>query len=236
MNGFGPVFWKEWREFLRQGGRSSLLRPAITLGFLGVVMPLESRDLWLAMPLELLLLQLWMPLLLVIGLVPDAFAGERERHTLETLLASSAGDMAIPAAKITWVVLFAMGLVTGSLALGAVSVNAATWTGATRFYPPWRLAALLVLAFELSLLTASMSAIASIRAPSVRQAMQNISTTLLVVTLATGFAFSRLPEEVTRDLAGRAAFAVVALLLAVANLVALALVRARFRRSRLITH
>ena len=54
---------------------------------LGIVTPLQMGSLWLTSPL---MLAYW-PLLssgMVSTLIADAFAGERERHTLETLLAT----------------------------------------------------------------------------------------------------------------------------------------------------
>ena len=69
----------------------------------------------------------WMPFLWVSGIVADLFAGERERHTLESLLATRLSDQSILFGKllaaltygfaVTWVVMLA-GLVTVNIGFG----------------------------------------------------------------------------------------------------------------------
>ena len=87
---------KEWKEYVLagtglKGGRMGLV---IMLVVFGVVLPAQNGTDWLTSP-ALLLAWAWVPLMLVSGVVADSFAGERERHTLETLLASRLPDQAI---------------------------------------------------------------------------------------------------------------------------------------------
>ena len=76
---------------LQHGGiRSGILPMVIVpLGLLGVMLPWQMGRAWIESPLSLAVWA-WMPLMLMAGLIADSFAGERERHTLETLLASRA--------------------------------------------------------------------------------------------------------------------------------------------------
>ena len=96
MRDVWTVVWKEWQEFrdqllsLRRGGLSALILALI----LGVVAPIELGAEWVN---SKLIVGYW-PFLaatMVSSLIADSVAGERERHTLETLLASRLSDRAI---------------------------------------------------------------------------------------------------------------------------------------------
>ena len=76
-----------------RGGRFSLV---ILVGVFGVFLPLQSGAEWVQSPATVFYWG-WVPLMLVGGAVADSFAGERERHTLETLLASRLPDARHPA-------------------------------------------------------------------------------------------------------------------------------------------
>src|SRR5690348_12257356 len=124
MSDLWTMVWKEWKDVLFQGGGwRAWIRPLVMLGIAGVYVPLQSGRLWLSLtPLSLFVL-LWIPFYLIINLIGDAIAGERERHTLETLLASRMPDRAILLGKVLIVVGYGMGLLLASLLLGLVLVN-----------------------------------------------------------------------------------------------------------------
>src|SRR5438045_4186121 len=86
------VIWKEWKEFLSQ--RSTLLSMLVFLVIFAVLLPYQAGAGWVESPLGVVNL-LFMPLFFVLTVIADAFAGERERHTLDTLLASRLSDRAI---------------------------------------------------------------------------------------------------------------------------------------------
>jgi len=67
----------------------------------------------------------WVPLFLVMGVIAYSFAGDRERHTLETLLASRLSNRAILLGKIAAAVGYALRVTLLSLAAGLVTVNVA---------------------------------------------------------------------------------------------------------------
>src|SRR6266542_3129096 len=87
------MIWKEWREFLLQRDRSrkdllirTVIAAAVFVFFVGRVgAAFIDRPSVLMMPAAVLLF-------CVIAIVADSFAGERERHTLETLLATRLSD------------------------------------------------------------------------------------------------------------------------------------------------
>jgi ABC-2 type transport system permease protein len=90
------VAWKELREMLTFGdsrGRNKLSLLVI-LAIFGVVIPLQSGRDWVTSPVSAMVWA-WMPYMWVYSVVADSFAGERERHTLEALLATRLSDRAI---------------------------------------------------------------------------------------------------------------------------------------------
>src|SRR6476660_5544398 len=97
---FATVLWKEWKEILleRAAGGSGL-RPLIMVGLIGIFLPLRLGPLRYFAPQSVLGL-IVVSLAGILAVVPDAFAGERERHTLETLLASRLPDRSILLGKL----------------------------------------------------------------------------------------------------------------------------------------
>ncbi len=99
------ILQKELKELLfqRGQGRNTSVRLLIFVGVFGVLLPLQNGSEGLQSPASLALWA-WIPYLLVSGVTADTFAGERERHTLETLLASRLSDRAILFGKLAAVV------------------------------------------------------------------------------------------------------------------------------------
>ncbi len=118
------MIWKEWKELFtsRSTGRGTLLSTLIILFLLGVFMPLQAGEEWFTQPLTVVVWA-WMPIFLTLGMVTDSFAGERERHTLETLLATRLPDLAILLGKILSAVLYGWGVAILSLLLAALTLN-----------------------------------------------------------------------------------------------------------------
>ncbi len=90
------VAWKEVKELFAMGGnlKGGRLGMIIMIAVFGVVLPLNTGAEWVTSPVTVAYWA-WVPLMLVTGLIADSFAGERERRTLETLLASRLPDRAI---------------------------------------------------------------------------------------------------------------------------------------------
>ncbi|HEY7124974.1 MAG TPA: ABC transporter permease [Ktedonobacterales bacterium] len=236
MSDLWTMIWKEWKDVLFQGGGwRAWIRPLLMLGIAGVYVPLQSGRLWLSLtPLSLFVL-LWIPFYLIINLIGDAIAGERERHTLETLLASRMPDRAILLGKVLIVVGYGMGLLLASLLLGLVLVNLTNSEGAWQFYPSDLLLGVIVLGLAVTLLGAGGGVLVSLRSSTVRQAQQVLGIGTLVVTFGVGFALSKLlPGDffVTYTVAQLLLFAT--LLFALIDVVVLGYAVVRFQRARLI--
>ena len=94
------VLWKELHEIPRQssGRRGGPMGILVTIGIIGVFLPLQAGLRFLN-PSQLGII-IVLPVMLILAVIADSFAGERERHTLETLLASLLSDRAILFGKI----------------------------------------------------------------------------------------------------------------------------------------
>jgi ABC-2 type transport system permease protein len=102
MNDVLIVMIKELNEFWRaRGGMRSRVASFLPIFFIfGVFWPLQGREAWVSVPFLPGLLFMLLPLTLAGGTAADSFAGERERHTLETLLSTRLSDRDIFAGKV----------------------------------------------------------------------------------------------------------------------------------------
>jgi ABC-2 type transport system permease protein len=236
------VAWKEWRELLQLGGshRGGRFSLAILVGVFGVLLPLQSGAEWVQSPATVFYWG-WVPLMLVGSAVADSFAGERERHTLETLLASRLPDRAILLGKMGAAVAYGWGLVLAMLLLSLVTVNLSARSGPVLMFP-WRFA---VGAPLMALLGAGLAATAgvliSLRAQTVRQAAQTLNIGVLLLVFIPVLGMQALPEAWQTQVGAWALTVGVdgmlwpaAAVLATIDLGLLAAAFARFRRAKLV--
>ncbi len=221
----------------RRTGWFSIL---IVLAVFGLFFPLQVGPDWLRQP-QLLIFWAWVPLFLVTSVTTDTFAGERERHTLETLLASRLSDRAILFGKVAAAVAYGWGLSLVSVLLSVIVINIAYGQGQFLFYPP----DVAVLGVVASLLASGLSATAgvliSLRAASARQAAQIMSTTIMVLLFVPLLAAQALPANIRTLLADsfsqssfdRVAIGAIVALAVIDGLLLLASL-ARFQRAKLI--
>jgi ABC-2 type transport system permease protein len=191
----GLVIRKEWKEiFLQRGGlRGGFFNLAIMLFLLGVMMPLQSGPEWLRNPL-IPLAWSWMPVMLTMNMVVDAFAGERERHTLETLLSSRLSGRAIVLGKLFAAVLYGWIVAEGGILLATITINLANPGSAWIFYPPVIFFGCLLLPLLASAWMAGLGILISLRASSVRQASQQLSIALMAFFVLPMFGLQFMPS------------------------------------------
>jgi len=188
------VFWKDVREGLRSGGtgRGGRWTLLFVFGYFGVFLPLiatPSRT--HGLPPELATGRIIAGLPTVLGLlliafifpntiVCDAIAGERERHTLETLLATRLPDRAILLGKLLAGIAIGMGLSVVCLVLSTVTMLVVHPDLGLPLPPAW-LGGFLLLGLELAVFEAALASIVSIYARSLRQAQQLTSMFFVVL-------------------------------------------------------
>jgi len=189
------IMWKDWKELIQAQGsrRGGLLRLLIMVGVFGIFLPVQTGREWVTSPM-VLVYWAWVPLFLVVGVVADAFAGERERHTLETLLASRMPNRPIFFGKVLAAIGYGWGITMVSLLLGLVSVNVVHGQGQLLLYPLHVFVAGTVLGLLAAGLTASAGVLVSLRAATVRQAAQTMSLATMVILFVPITIVSALPR------------------------------------------
>ncbi len=234
------ILWKEWKEVLSQGGGRGRLGLLVFVGVFGIFMPLQMGRDWIESP-SVLFYWAWVPLFLVSSVIADSFAGERERHTLETLLASRLSDRAILFGKAGAAVGYGAGLTWISLLLGLVTANLVHGQGTLLMYSLPVGAGIIALSLLGAGLAAGAGVLISLRAPSVRQAQQTLSITIMLLLFVPVFGVQALPEAWKERIFGslmainvNQALLVAVLILGGLNVLFLAMALARFQRAKLI--
>lgn len=239
MRDVATVFWKETRELLTGSVGRGKLGLVIFVIMFGVVLPLQTREAWVRSPATLVSWA-WVPLFLVTSIIADSIAGERERHTLESLLATPLSDGAILLGKVFSAMAYGLGVTWTSLLTGLVTVNLAS-PGGFLCYPARVLLSILGVSLLTALLGASGGVLVSVRAPSVRQAQQTLSIATMVLLFGPLLAAEALPATWKASMvealrrAGPSGVVVSSMaLLGIMDVALLVAARKRFKRSRLI--
>lgn len=236
-NDIVTMVWKEWREQFGGRGWKGMGGLVATIVIFGVVLPLQFGTSWVESP-ALLLMWSWVPMFLVMTVIADAIAGERERHTLETLLASPAPDHAIVLGKMAAAVAYGFGVTATCLVVSAATM--AVSTGRPPVFPPLQ-SLVLVLAIALggAILVAALGTLVSLYANTVRQAVQWLAGS--IITLLLGpivLARTFLPSLKSVVTAHPEVFALlplaVAAVLFIVDAAAVTFVLSRFQRPRLV--
>jgi ABC-2 type transport system permease protein len=171
-------------------------------------------------------------ILLYIG---DTFAGERERHTLETLLASRISDRAILWGKVISTVCYIWGMALIASLLSMIVVNLALAQGLWMFYTPvsgW--SAVLIFGLLACLLAASSGILVSLHSATVRQAQQILGLGSLALFVVIYFVVRALPPQLFLGMSSSQMFLIAMLVMAILDAVLLGISMASFHRSRLI--
>jgi ABC-2 type transport system permease protein len=233
---------KEWLEYL-QPEATRRLRPLrifafVVAGgaFVGWQMDPDFGRSWLTV-----FLVSFLSMMFVTGVVPDSVAGERERHTLETLLATRLPDQAIVLGKVFAAVSY--GFATGCAVLPAGVVAANLFHGSEG--EPWIRPVVVLVALVSAILTglaiASLGVLLSLYAPTSRQANQRLGFAMMGFVFLPAIAISAIPAAMRTRIAVSVGqlglFTVVVATYAFLVLLACGLLVAavtRFRRTRLI--
>ncbi len=235
MNDLLTMMWKESKDLLFQGGWRAWIRPVLLIGILGVYLPLQFGLGWLELsPIEMYVI-LWIPFSVILSFIGDAIAGERERHTLETLLASRISDRAILLGKVIVTVGYAWGMALVSLLLGLVVVNLLSGHGSWAFYHPLDVfLEVLALSLLCCVLGASAGVLISLRSATVRQAQQILGIGTFVLIFGGVLALRALPATFISSLSYSQFLGLFIAVIAVLDAILLGLSLVSFQRSRLI--
>jgi ABC-2 type transport system permease protein len=243
MNDVFIIVRKELKEFWKARGslRARLLSFLPMLLVFGIYLPLQQRQAWTEVPAVSGIWFMMLPLVLAGGTAADSFAGERERHTLETLLATRLSDRDILLGKVLATVLYCVGITWSCALLGWIALNVTKGTNPWFMYTAAVLALITAGTVLVSLLMTSVGVLVSLRASSVRAATQVFSVVTLVLFLGLPVLLQALPAP-AKEAIGRALLGadwglvglLAALVLLAVDVALLALGVARFQRTRLI--
>ena len=236
------VVWKEWREFLRQRGTirgtvSMLLIPSFILG---VLFPWQTGRMWVESSLSLAT-WVFVPLFIVATIIADSFAGERERNTLETLLASRLSDDTILFGKIAATMIHALVMTFVIVTLGLLTVNIVHGEGEMILFSFKTLAGGTTICILVACFASSAGVLVSLRAATVRQAQQTLGVAIVLFAFMPGIIIQMLPSALKLSIgtflesAGTTRIIITAFILFLfIDLILLRAARSRFRRTRLI--
>lgn len=175
------VIWKERQGLLyTRGSRArGLWMLFIAVVMIAILLPLQMGEEWFTTAWSLIA-ALILPLLLVGTAVPESFAGERERSTLSTLLASRLPDRAILYGKLIATLAYGWGVTLILIGVSLIVANLVAWQGTFRFYPPLLLIANVAMSLLMSGLVASLGVLISLRSATVQGAQQALTGALLI--------------------------------------------------------
>jgi len=236
------VALKEIKElpYLRKDkSRTNLFSLLIFLGVFGILLPWQTGRDWVTSPFSLLSWA-WLPFMMVGTTMVDAFAGERERHTLETLLASRLSDRAILFGKILAGIVYGVVITFLCVLVGLGTVNLVYGQAGLLVYPTPIALGIVGELLLISTLASGLGVLVSLRAASVRQAQQTFTIAYFVFFIPI-LVFPMLPQAVTIKITQfvmRTSFATFAawfgLGVTVVDVLLILAAMARFKRSRLI--
>jgi ABC-2 type transport system permease protein len=235
MSDIGTIVWKEWRDSIFPGGKMEFFRPLVFIAFLGIIVPLIDRQEWLTLSTAMGLASVFFPYFYILNYIGDTFAGERERHTLETLLASRISDRAILWGKVISTVSYIWGMTVIASLLGLVVVNLAKGPGPLMFYTPvsgWL--AVLIASMLACLLAASGGILVSLHSATTRQAQQTLLLGSLALFVVIYLVVRALPPQLFLGMSSPQMFLIAMLVMAILDAVLLGISMASFHRSRLI--
>lgn len=231
------IIWKEWREQFGSRGLRGAAGILLTLGVFGILLPLQMSR---SSGVLSLLAWMWVPMFMVSSVIADAFAGERERHTLETLLATRLPDAAVLFGKMAAALGYAGGVTAGCVILGWITLTVVgrAHSGLSSLWPALAIAACAGLL--IAVLVAALGTFISLRSSTVRQATQLLTGGVVIVLVGPVALVRMLPKgAMTMLLSNPQMLAVlpmiVLLLLVLVDGAALWLLVRRFRRSRLVS-
>jgi ABC-2 type transport system permease protein len=243
MKDISTVVWKELSEFWRaRGGSRARLMSFLPIFFVfGVFWPLQGREAWVTVPFLPGFLFMILPLTLAGGTAADSFAGERERHTLETLLATRLSDRDIFAGKVLATTIYCTALVWACALISLITLNVSRGSNPIFWYSEISVFLIALGTPLLAVLMTAIGVLVSLRAATVRSAAQTFSIVTLLVFIGVPLLIQALPPAMQASLVEMVATANMTLValaagtvVLAASIALLALGIARFQRTRLI--
>jgi ABC-2 type transport system permease protein len=195
------ILWKEWKEILIQRGssRGGIISLLFIVLVLGILPPLQFGSAWVESPF-VIFLALWIPIMLVSNVVSDSFAGERERHSLETLLASRLSDRGILFGKLAAAISYGWGIAILVIFIGLFVVNLVHNTEELLIYSATVSIGIILSSLLSAGLSAGIGILISLRASSVRQAQQTMGLGIMLLFFIPAIGVQALPRSFQQEI------------------------------------
>jgi len=232
------LMWKERKTLFRnRASRSRLLMLLLTPVMLSTVFPVTWGPDWVE-DFPSLIIAVVAPAVLVAVMIPDSFAGERERHTLPTLLASRLPDRAILLGKMITPVVVGWGTALLCALLSLVIVNVAHGEGQFLFFTPPIALGILALSFLTATIMAGAGVLTSLRAATMQEASQKLLLLIFVPAIVVQvvpllFRTQLTPWIKEVEVNGAQLLAIIVVVMAVIDAGLFAAAMIRFQRARM---
>ena len=232
------VMWKERKTLFRnRASRSRLLMMLLTPVMLSTVFPVTWGPDWVE-EFPSLIIAVVAPAVLVAVMIPDSFAGERERHTLPTLLASRLPDRAVLLGKMITPVAVGWGTALLCALLSLAIVNIAHGEGQLLFFTPPIALGILALSFLAATIMAGAGVLTSLRAATMQEASQKLMLLIFVPAIVVQVVPLLFRDQLTRwirevEVNGAQLLAIIVVVMAVIDAALFAAAMIRFQRSRM---
>jgi ABC-2 type transport system permease protein len=198
MHDILTVAWKERKMLLRyRGGSMRYILTVLSPVLLAVYTAWGSGTDWVELPIPAFPAAL-VAVLAVIIIVPESFAGERERRTLETLLATRLSDSSIIYGKMLVAILSAMVLVAVILVLGLVTVNVSTAHQGFLMYTATNLVFCVFISLVFATMITAIGILISLKSETVQEATQTLAGAILVPPILIGMLGLAFRDQVVR--------------------------------------
>jgi len=231
------IVWKERKsQFRVRGSRMRFLMMLMSPILLATIFPITWGPDWLAQVPPLVIAAIT-SVILVAVMVPESIAGERERHTLETLLASRLPDRAILFGKLLVPLAVSWGVSMLAILWSAVVVNLVHWEGEILFFTLPIALGSPALSFLMALLTAGAGVFVSLKAATAQEASQILTFAILIPPMLLQIVpllFRDQMRQFLDTVNGIQLLAIVLIVLVLLDAIVLLAAVARFQRARLI--
>jgi len=230
------MVWKETKvQFRGKTKKTSYIRQLIAPIVLAGVFPITWGPDWVN-EFPALIIAFITPAVIVGVMIPDSFAGERERHTLDTLLASRLPDRAILFGKMILPFIVGWGSALALTLVSLVVVNFAHGGNGILIYTPAISAGIVYLSFLSASLMAGGGILTSLAATSAQEATQKLMTFILIPAMVLQIApllFQDQLGQVIQALNGTQIMIVLGGIMLIADMIILTLAMKKFRRSEM---
>ena len=236
FNDLKTMVWKEAKvQFRGKTKKSSYIRQLLAPIVLAGIFPITWGPDWVK-EFPALIIAFITPAVIIGVMIPDSFAGERERHTLDTLLASRLSDRSILFGKIIVPFLVGWGAALIFTLISLVVLNLAHGESGILLYTPTISAGIVFLSFLSASLMAGGGILTSLAASSTQEATQKLLTFILVPAMVIQIVPLLLQDQISSALRlvnGNQILISLGGILMIIDLVIFVLAMKKFRRSEM---